>query len=164
MNNFFHLILWIAISFIPGIFGGRFKPGTWYATLPRPPWTPPNLAFPIVWTILYILIGIASSLVFRHGLADRHTEFALFLIQLILNGLWSWIFFGIHKIGWALVDLILLWCVALIMLKSFWDVSPLAGGLLIPYQLWLTIAISLNGYIYLYSATSSRGGSKPHES
>ena len=144
------LLFWIAISFIPGVFGGRFKPGAWYESLPRPPWTPPNLAFPIVWTFLYAAMGTAAWLVFRGGVGEHRRLVVLFLIQLVLNGLWSWIFFGRQQIALALIDLIALWVAVAVLTAMFWKVSPLAGGLMAVYLAWLSIAISLNGYIYAH--------------
>lgn len=143
------LVLWLVISFLPGLFGGRFQPGAWYETLPKAPWTPPKWAFPVVWTSLYVLIGISSWLVFRNGLRDQAGRLSIFVVQLVLNALWSWIFFGRHQIGWALAELAVLWIAAAIMTVSFAQISTLAGELLIPYLVWLTVAFSLNGYIWL---------------
>lgn len=142
------LLFWIALSFIPGLFGGRLKPGEWYQSLPRPPWTPPNLAFPTVWTLLYAAMGTAAWLVFRGGVGEHRRALILFIVQLVLNGLWSWIFFGRHQIGWALVNLIALWVAVAVLAVTFWKISPVAGGLMAVYLAWLSIAISLNGYIY----------------
>jgi translocator protein len=142
------LLFWLALSFLPALIGRQFQPGNWYENLVRAPWTPPNLTFPIVWTCLYALMGVSAWLVFRDGFADRRWALALFLFQLVLNGLWSWLFFGQHWVGLALVELIVLWFVVLATLFAFWSFSLLAGGLMIPYLLWLTIAISLNGYIW----------------
>ncbi len=142
------LVFWIAVSFLPGLIGGRFKPGAWYETLPKAPWTPPNIAFPIVWSLLYALMGVAAWLVFRDGVTDKRAALALFLTQLLLNGLWSWIFFGEHRIGLALLDLSVLWLLVLAMVLVFRATSPTAGMLLLPYLAWLTVAISLNGWIW----------------
>lgn len=141
------LLFWIALSFLPGVISSRFKPGAWYEQLPKAPWTPPNIAFPIVWTCLYAAMGTAAWLVFRDGIGTRRSALVLFLIQLVLNGLWSWIFFGEHRVGWALVDLSLLWITVAVTMVLFWNASPLAGSLMAAYLVWLTIALSLNGFI-----------------
>ncbi len=117
------LLFWIAICFLPGIFGGRFKPGSWYESLTKAPWTPPPIAFPIVWTCLYAAMGVSAWLVFREGTAGRRGMLVLFLAQLILNGLWSWIFFGRHEIAWALADLLALWVVVASLVFLFWKIS-----------------------------------------
>lgn len=142
------LLFWLLISILPGLFARQFRPGEWYASLPKAPWSPPNVAFPIVWTILYVLMGVSSWLVFRERGWEKRTAMTLFFVQLVLNGLWSWIFFGQHKIGPALVELGVLWGFVIVMLVVFWRISALAGTLLIPYQIWLTIAFSLNAYIW----------------
>ena len=145
------LLLWVLLSFSPGLFGRLYKPGAWYAALPKPPWTPPNVAFPIVWTFLYFTIGVAAWMVFRNGFADRRAALASFLVHLALNGLWSWIFFGQHQIAWALAEIAVLWLVSLAMMVSFWKTAPLAGALLAPYLVWLSIALALNASIYIRS-------------
>ncbi len=143
------LLFWLLVSFAPGLLGSRFKPGSWYRSLPKPPWTPPDIAFPIVWTTLYFLIGIAAWRAFRDGISDHRGALALFLAQLVLNGLWSWIFFGRHQVGWALAELSLLFVLVLATVSAFWKISALAGGLLLPYLLWLAVALSLNGFIWV---------------
>lgn len=143
------LALWLLVSFLPALFSRPFKPGDWYAALPKAPWTPPNLAFPIVWTILYALMGVSAWLAFRDGFGGRRVALILFFVQLVLNGLWSWIFFGKHLVGWAFLDLAVLWGVVLATFVSFRAHSALSGALLVPYILWLTVALSLNGYIWL---------------
>ncbi|MBN1123689.1 MAG: tryptophan-rich sensory protein [Sedimentisphaerales bacterium] len=120
----------------------------WYSQLNRPPLTPPDWLFGPVWTILYLLMGIASFLVWRKrkGTQQRQVRLALFFyaLQLLLNGLWTPLFFGIHKVGIALTEISLLWLVLLITIKQFKDVSLRAALLLWPYLFWISFAVYLN--------------------
>lgn len=126
-------------------FGGLFTPGEWYEGLNRAPWSPPNIAFPIVWTILYALIAVAGWLIFN---SNNKTLKSLWVIQLIFNVVWSWIFFGQHSVLLGLIDIMLLdTLVALLILLCFRNQLKTAALLLIPYLIWLTLATTLNAYI-----------------
>jgi len=119
---------------------------TWYATLQKPSFTPPNYVFAPVWLTLYLLMGISVFLVWRKGLAERGVKTALtvFLVQLILNILWSVIFFGLKSPLGGVIIIVLLWIAILITIIRFFRISPAAGGLLIPYIIWVSIAANLN--------------------
>jgi tryptophan-rich sensory protein len=122
----------------------------WYAGLVKPPWTPPNSVFGPVWTLLYTLMGIAAWLVWRRGGsagANVTVPLGWFVVQLVLNALWSWLFFGWHRAGLAFLEVLLLWVAILATILSFRRVSALAASLLIPYLLWVTYASALNGAI-----------------
>ena len=141
------LIAWLIVSFIAAAIGGAasIQAGPFYAQLVRPEWAPPASIFGPVWTVLYALMGIAAWLVWRS--ADfRSTRFplGLFLAQLALNALWSWLFFGWHRGGLAFADILLLWVLIAATLIAFWRISRLAGALLIPYLLWVSFASALN--------------------
>lgn len=131
------------------LFGGLFQPGEWYESLQRAPWSPPNIAFPIAWTILYVLIALAG-----HKIAISGDSLALkvWYAQLGLNALWSWVFFGQHWLKLGLIDL-----VALVILITFLIIrgAKRSGGLislmLFPYLIWLSLATSLNAYIVLHN-------------
>ena len=102
-----------------------------------------------VWTTLYVLMGISAWLVWKKkGFDGARTALLLFGVQLLLNALWSWLFFGLHAPGLAFVEMLLLWVVILATLLSFWKISPLAGSLLIPYLLWVSFAAVLNLQIW----------------
>ena len=124
---------------------------TWYAALARPPLSTPNWVFGPVWTTLYILMGIAAFLVWQrrdHPAARR--GLALFGVQLVLNVLWSWLFFGVHSIGLAFVCVVALWLAILGTIERFYRVRPVAAYLLVPYIAWTTFATYLTGaYWYL---------------
>jgi tryptophan-rich sensory protein len=124
---------------------------TWYAELNRTAITPPNWVFGPAWTLLYILMAIAAFLVWREGLenpAVKH-RLVLFFEQLVLNALWSIIFFGQHQILFAFIALVVLWLAILATILKFYQISKLAAYLLIPYILWVTFAGVLNFMTWL---------------
>ena len=121
----------------------------YYDTLRKPPLTPPAAAFGPVWTTLYLLMGVAAWLVWREGLSRRTAlALGLFAAQLALNFAWSLIFFGQHRIGAALIEIIILWLTILATLIAFWLVRPPAGVLLVPYLAWVSLATYLNAGIW----------------
>ena len=119
---------------------------TWYASLEKPPFNPPNWIFGPVWTALYALMGIAAFLVWRKGIRNREVKIALgiFLVQLVLNTLWSVVFFGLHSLAGGLVVIVVLWIAILLSIITFYRISKVAGVLLIPYILWVSFATILN--------------------
>lgn len=125
-----------------------FRP--WYSAIQKPSFTPPAWVFAPVWTTLYILMGVAAFLVWRRGLDSRAVRAALawFLGQLVLNALWSPVFFGWHRIGLALIVLVLLWIVLVVTVWRFGAISKVAAGLLTPYLLWVSFAGVLNASIW----------------
>lgn len=123
----------------------------WYATLNKPSFSPPNWIFAPVWTFLYILMGLAAAIVWQKGLQNPQVRTALvvFLIQLILNMLWSVLFFGLKSPLYGLIDILFLWAMILVTIAQFSKVSTSAAALLIPYILWVTFASGLNLGIFL---------------
>lgn len=120
-------------------------PGEWHASLVKPSWNPPNTVFAPVWSTLYILMGIAAWLVWRKvGFSGGRTVLGLFIAQLVLNSLWSYLFFGLHEPGIAFVEIVILWLVILVVTIGFWRVSVPAGALLLPYLCWVGFASLLN--------------------
>ncbi len=139
------LVLWIAVSLSAGAIGSRFMPGAWYAALAKPSWTPPGWVFGPVWAALYIMMGIAAWLVWKEtGFSGAKGPLALFLIQLALNALWSYLFFGARSPMLAFYEIIVLWVAILLTLEGFWRIRPFAGALLIPYLAWAGFAAALN--------------------
>jgi translocator protein len=138
------ILFWVALSFAAAWVGSRFSPGDWYAHLAKPAFNPPAWVFAPVWTLLYLVMGIAAWLVWREKGMAAALALALFLVQLALNAAWSWLFFGLHHIGWALVDLAALWLAIGATLLAFWAHRPLAGLLMVPYLLWVSFAALLN--------------------
>jgi tryptophan-rich sensory protein len=143
------LVAWLLVSFAPGWIGSHFMPGEWYRALQKPSFNPPGYLFAPVWTLLYILMGIAAWLVWkRAGFAGARIALILFVAQLILNGLWSWLFFGLQRPGVALIDILLLWGLIIATIVSFWQKSAPAGMLLLPYIAWVSFASLLNFEIW----------------
>lgn len=147
------LITAIAVSQLAGIIGSVFtvsSVGTWYAGLRKPGFTPPSWLFGPVWITLYALMGIAAWLVWRKGLEHRvvRIALALFLVQLVLNTLWSVIFFGAQAPLYAFIEIIFLWLAIVLTMVWFFRVSTYAGILLIPYIVWVSYATVLNGFIW----------------
>lgn len=153
------LILWIALCLAVGWLGSRVTApalADWYPSLAKPGWTPSDRAFPIVWTTLYVLMGIAAWLVWRRppaaGTPPHRLPLGLFIVQLVLNALWSMLFFGLRNPGLALVEIgVLLVAIAATMI-AFWRVSVPAGLLLVPYLLWVAYAAALNAAIWRMNA------------
>lgn len=144
---------WLGVCFAVAATGGLFTPGEWYATLEKPSWNPPGWVFGPVWTVLYTLMAIAAWLVWKQGgFRVQRVALSLFLLQLLLNGLWSPLFFGLQNPGLALVDLGLLWLAILTTLMWFWQVSVPAGALLLPYLAWVTFAGVLNATLWRLNA------------
>jgi tryptophan-rich sensory protein len=136
----------LALAFLAATSGALFPPGEWYAALTKPPWTPPDAAFPIVWSALYVCIGVAAALVWR-ATSDRRPLLPWF-VQLALNALWSGLFFGLHQPLLALVEIVLLWLAIVVTLRAFHRVRPLAAWLLAPYLAWVTLATTLNAALW----------------
>lgn len=140
-------VAWLAVSFAAAAIGSiaSIQSSEFYAQLARPQWAPPSGVFGPVWTVLYALMGIAAWLIWRiGGFRAARTALTLFLVQLLANALWSWLFFGWQLGALAVVDIVLLWVLIAATLIAFWRIRPLAGALLIPYWLWVSFAAVLN--------------------
>jgi|SRR5690554_5207828 len=141
------LIGWFSVSFAAAAIGAAasVQAGAFYGQLVQPSWAPPSSAFGPVWTVLYALQAIAAWLVWRRGgVRANRNALSLFLAQLALNALWTWLFFAWRLGGWAFAEIVVLWVLIVATLVSFWRVRPLAGALLIPYLLWVSFASALN--------------------
>lgn len=176
-NNFFKLIAAVAITEFAGIVGSVFTTPaipTWYATLTKPTVNPPAWIFGPVWTALYALMGVSLYLVWKNGWKVQHHIFerkqiawnylserfwrgqwqkenvvAIFGIQLLLNILWPYIFFGLHAPGAAFFEMIMLWFAIIYTIVNFYRISKLAAYLLIPYLLWVSFALYLNYAVWM---------------
>lgn len=122
---------------------------TWYATIQKPSWNPPDRIFGPVWTSLYILMGIAAGMIWHTKDEKRIQALMLFVLQFMLNLGWSYIFFERHAIGFAFAEIIILLILIIVTTISFYKIKPLAAGLMIPYILWVSFATCLNGTIWL---------------
>jgi benzodiazapine receptor len=146
------LAVFLALSFAASAIGGLFTypaiPG-WYQSLEKPSWTPPDAVFGPVWTALYILMAVAAWLVWkRGGWTAQRGPLTLWGVQLVLNSLWSILFFGMRSPALGLVEIQFLWLAILGTLIVFWKVSRLVGGLMLPYLAWVTYASALNFAIF----------------
>ena len=117
----------------------------WYPLLEKPSWTPPNWLFGPVWSALYVMMGVAAWLVWRDstGTVQRRV-LLIFASQLILNCIWSFLFFGLRSPGWAVLEIVLLWSMIVVTMFSFAKINRLAAGLLVPYVVWVSFAAALN--------------------
>ncbi len=148
--NWFKLIISIAICQMAGVVGSLATMpsiGTWYATLAKPWWTPPNWLFGPVWITLFTLMGISLYLVWFE--AGRKKELPFFPLQLGLNIMWSYMFFGLHRPDAAFKVIIFLWLAILGNIYVFYKVDKRAGYLLVPYIVWVTIAAALNYSVWM---------------
>jgi benzodiazapine receptor len=148
------LIISIIACQCAGIIGSVFTIGaipTWYATLHKPPFTPPNWLFGPAWFTLYLLMGIAAFLVWRKGTAGTQIRVSLviFLAQLIVNALWSIVFFGLKSPLGGVIVIVILWALILLTILRFFKISSAAGILLLPYILWVSFAAALNASVWL---------------
>jgi benzodiazapine receptor len=123
----------------------------WYANLAKPPWTPPEWLFGPVWSALYLMMAVAAWLVWKHAKLSS-AQMLLFGLQLVLNALWSGIFFKLRMPGPAFFEVVLLWLSILATCISFYRVVPVASWLLVPYLLWVTYASGLNFSIWRLNA------------
>jgi len=154
MKALFSLIAWVIICLAAGFIGSIFTmPSipTWYTGLNKPPFNPPNWIFGPVWTTLFILMGISAWLIWEKGISNKEVRSAImiFSVQLVLNMLWSLLFFGLKLPLFAFAELVVLWLLILATILSFYRISRPAAWLLIPYILWVSFASVLNLSIWL---------------
>ena len=145
-------VISIAIALAVGGLSAVFTSGNMnmYDTLNRPPLSPPMWLFPVVWSVLFILMGVSSAMVYvKKTETDVSGALKIYGLQLIVNFFWSIIFFNMRAYLFAVVWLALLWILILIMIISFRKIKPLAGYLQIPYLLWVSFALYLTIMIYL---------------
>lgn len=147
-------VISLALSFATAFTGARFRPGLWYQSLRKPPGLPPPWVFPVVWTLLYILMALAAAMIWLSPAAPiRSAALLLYALQLVANAAWSWIFFGRRRMLMAWLDLSLLFALVLIDTILFFQIDHLAGILLLPYLLWLCVAFYLNGTVWWLNRT-----------
>ena len=121
----------------------------WYPYIEKPSWTPPDAAFGPVWTVLYLLMGVSAWLIWRDSVGRaRRMALLIFVTQLGLNGIWSFLFFGLRRPGWAALEIVLLWSAIVATMLAFARIRRLAAGLLLPYLLWVSYAAALTFAIW----------------
>ncbi len=145
-KQFLGLIGWLVVCFIAAALGGvaSVQAKSFYGQLVQPAWAPPAGVFGPVWTVLYALMGLAAWLVWRNGgFRANRTALILFLAQLVLNALWTWLFFAWQLGALAFIEILILWLLIVATLVTFGRIRLLAGALFIPYLLWVTFAAAL---------------------
>lgn len=153
-NKILKLIAAILVCQFAGFIGSFFTAPsvtTWYASIQKPDFTPPNWIFAPVWTTLFLLMGISLYLVWERGLEKKEVKLAIsiFGIQFVLNIIWSLLFFGLQNPFFAFVEIILLWIAILATIVLFYRISGKAGLLMVPYILWVSFAAFLNYSIWI---------------
>lgn len=144
---------WLALCFSAASLGAFFGPGEWYASLKTPTWNPPGWVFGPVWTTLYTMMAVAAWLVWRQGgFAARRGPLLAFLAQLALNAAWTPLFFGLHQLGVAFAEILVLWLAIAWTIAAFWRVHRVAAWLLVPYLAWVGFAAVLNGALWRLNA------------
>lgn len=147
------LALSLALPQLAGIIGSLFTASaipTWYATLQKPSFSPPNWLFGPVWILLYILMGISVYLIWQKIAKNKTTKGILWLfwVHLFFNALWSIVFFGLQNPGLALINIIILWLLIVVLMIEFWPINKFSTYLLVPYLLWVSFASLLNYFIW----------------
>ena len=154
MNKYLKILIFVVICLAVGYLSSivtKSSVETWYPTLKKPSFNPPNWAFPVAWTTLYIFMGIAAGLVWDKIIIKKEEvqkALLFFFIQLALNALWSILFFGLKNPMLALVEIVLLWLIIYETFMKFNKIDKIAGYLFIPYLFWVTFAIILNANIW----------------
>ncbi len=153
MKPVLKLIISIAIPLAVGAIAGAFTASSvdgWFTTINKPSFNPPNWIFAPVWTTLYIMMGIAFFLVWKsnESVEEKRPAIVFYFAQLLLNFLWSFIFFYAQEPGWAVVDIIALWLMILVTIIYFARISKVAAWLLVPYICWVSFATVLNFAIW----------------
>lgn len=153
MKNWVKLLISLALPQIAGISGVLFTEtgeGSWYRQINRPSWNPPGWVFGPVWTMLYIMMGIAFYLVWKSSASEKLKRPAMtfWIIQLALNFFWTVIFFGAHQPGWATLEIIVLWIFILLTILAFFRINKTAAWLMVPYLLWVSFASVLTATIW----------------
>jgi translocator protein len=149
--NWLALLGFIALAFAAGAVGALFSPArspaaaAWYAALSKPAWAAPQSWYGPVWSALYLLMGIAAWLIGRERYhRKRDTALAAYFIQLVLNALWSPLFFGARNVGAGLFVIVALWLAIIWTIREFFPIRPPAAWLLVPYLIWVGFAMALN--------------------
>jgi len=153
MKRWVKFIVSILVCQMAGVVGSFFTyPSipTWYATLQKPSFSPPNWLFAPVWITLFTLMGVSAYLVWNKGLKNKQVKesLSIFGIQLILNAFWSFLFFGLKSPLYAFIEIIILWGAIVLTILKFYKISKKAGLLLFPYIVWVSFAMTLNFYVW----------------
>ena len=146
------LMLFILVTFCFAGLGAMasISATTMYGNIIKPSWAPAGALFGQVWTVLYGMMAVAGWLVWReHKRLRVSAGIKVYVIHLVFNAMWSWLFFGLGRVDFAMLDIVFLWGIILWMMCYFWRVSAFAGLLMLPYLLWVTFASVLNGALWI---------------
>jgi len=147
---------WLAASFIAGGIGGfaSVNAAGFYGALVQPSWAPPPWLFGPVWSVLFVMMGVAAWLVWReHGFGGASAALKLFVAQLVANALWTWLFFAWRLGAIALAEIAVLWVLVAATMLSFWRLNRVAALLLVPYLAWVSFAAALNFSLWRLNPT-----------
>ncbi|MBL0728238.1 TspO/MBR family protein [Piscinibacter sp. HJYY11] len=148
------LAAWLALSVAVAVIGGiaSADAGNFYRQLEQPDWAPPARLFGPVWTVLYAAMAVAAWWVWRSPPGPaRSTALVLYVVQLVPNALWSWLFFAWQQGALAMADIALLWLLIVATVLAFWRVKPGAAALLLPYLAWVSFAAALNFWLWRHN-------------
>lgn len=134
--------IFLAAALAAGTTGAVFEPGKWYESLAKPRWTPPGWAFPLAWSILYVAMAVAAARV--APLDGNAHAMAFWALQIALNTLWTPVFFGLHRMRFAMGVMIALWLAVAATMVAMWPLDLIASLLFVPYLMWVTAAGALN--------------------
>lgn len=149
-RSFLSLIFFMLIVALVAASGATFLPGAWYANLHKPSWTLPDWFFPLIWSALYVLIALTGWLIFS---GTNRLLKILWIMQLLINGLWSWLFFGMHRTDLGLLDIVaLLFSIAALIFVARQQGEKNVALLMSPYLLWVACAMALNAYIFIFNS------------
>ena len=154
MRRLFAIPLGIILCLLVGFSASFFQVealAVWYPLLQEPLLMPPNIVFPLAWGVLYVCMGISFGLTLSAPAKDKLGVILLFVLQLLLNFMWSWLFFYWCNPTWGLIDLLLLDVIAILYMLRSYRLSHAASWLFVPYILWLLFATYLNGYVFWYN-------------
>lgn len=152
MDKRIKLTISVILPLLIGFLGSFFTSSsisTWYPTLVKPSFNPPNWLFGPVWTLLYMLMGVSFYLIWSSKSKKKEQAMVFFGIQLLLNFFWSIIFFGLQSMFFAFVEILILWMLIMITIFAFYKISRKAAYLLIPYLIWVSFAAVLNASLFL---------------
>ena len=149
IKNKTHFIIFILIPLAVGVLSSLFSGNMSYSAFNKPSFSPPSNLFPIVWTVLYILMGISSYIIYSSNSPNKEKALTTYVIQLFFNFFWSILFFGFSQYLLAFLWLLVLIILILVMIYQFYQIQPLAAYLQIPYLLWCLFAAYLNFTIYM---------------
>lgn len=142
MDSLLLFLIFMAACFGAGATGGLFPTGPWYESLKKPTWVPPNWAFPVVWTSLYVLMSFAAARV--APMEGSEFAMAFWAAQIAVNAIWTPVFFGLRRLKQALPIIVCLWLLVGSAMIAHWQVDWIAGLALLPYLIWVSIAAALN--------------------